>query len=238
MITQLAEQGERCFVVIPHFFGPSASLAGDIIPQLQLLKQKYPDLDASVAPPLICRCPMLFPSPKHYGDDIIRDIIHDRIRTTAETHSLSKYAVVLVDHGSPQPAVARVRNYVADTLGPLVLASDAVAFAQCCMERREGAEYDFNGVLLEKVLEEEAFVNTDVIVALMFLGPGKHAGAGGDIATIIKDSTAASRGRVFMTDVLGMHPKLIELLVKRSKQAVALEVYASVNPAAGLGIPR
>ena len=42
MITQLAEQGERCFVVIPHFFGPSASLAGDIIPQLQLLKQKVP----------------------------------------------------------------------------------------------------------------------------------------------------------------------------------------------------
>ena len=63
-------------------------------------------------------------------------------------------------------------------------------------------------------------------------------GHAGDIATIIKDSTAASRGRVFMTDVLGMHPKLIELLVKRSKQAVALEVYASVNPAAGLGIPR
>ena len=105
-------------------------------PPLHILQ--YPDLDASVAPPLICRCPMLFPSPKHYGDDIICDIIHDRIRTTAETHSLSKYAVVLVDHGSPQPAVARVRNYVADTLGPLVLASDAVAFAQCCMERRYG----------------------------------------------------------------------------------------------------
>ena len=29
-------------MVIPHFFGPSASLAGDIIPQLQLLKQKVP----------------------------------------------------------------------------------------------------------------------------------------------------------------------------------------------------
>ena len=50
-------------------------------------------------------------------------------------------------------------------------------------------EYDFNDPLLETALLNVSDAGP-VIVALMFLQPGKHAGAGGDIAEIIAGAVA------------------------------------------------
>ena len=59
----------------------------------------------------------------------------------------------------------------ANVLGKPVIASS--------MERRSGAEYDFNEPLLESVLERPEL--DSVIVSLLFFSEGRHAGPDGDI---------------------------------------------------------
>ena len=46
------------------------------------------------------------------------------------------------------------------------------------MERREGTEYDFNEPLLENLLGSEGF-EKDVVLSMLFISPGRHAGPGG-----------------------------------------------------------
>ena len=53
------------------------------------------------------------------------------------------------------------------------------------MERREGEQYDFNGVLLESWLRKKAQSGEkSAVVILLFFLPGRHAGTGGDIVEI------------------------------------------------------
>ena len=82
-----------------------------------------------------------------------------------------------------------VATLVSQQLGAALGGMEVTA---CAMERREGAEYDFNEPMLEAALQTGA---GDAIVALMFLGPGRHAGPGGDIADIVR--TSAGGARVF-----------------------------------------
>ena len=58
------------------------------------------------------------------------------------------------------------------------------------MEQRQGAEYDFNGQLLADMLDSCAAQDPHavVILAMMFISPGRHAGPGGDIETICRDA--------------------------------------------------
>ena len=52
-------------------------------------------------------------------------------------------------------------------------------FATCCMERREGSEYDFNDPLLESLIKElEEKKIKKLVLAQLFLSPGRHAGKG------------------------------------------------------------
>jgi len=55
-----------------------------------------------------------------------------------------------------------------------------IPISAVCMEKRP--ECHFNGPLLEEALD---LLQGDVIVALLFLQPGRHAGSGGDIEQII-----------------------------------------------------
>ena len=55
------------------------------------------------------------------------------------------------------------------------------------MESREGGEYAFNKPLLENLLGSEGF-DRDVIIAMLFISPGRHAGSGGDIDRICKEA--------------------------------------------------
>ena len=219
MLTQLIDQGERQFVILPFFFGPSASIPEILVKAVKAQQERYPDLDVRMGPSLVCRCPFLFEGPKHYGDDVIAEILRDRTLETIAERGLTAPVVVLVDHGSPQAAVGRVRNYVAEKM-PALLGDAASHFVEASMERRDGPEYAFNDPLLETVLERPDIAGRDVVVSLMFLQPGKHAGAAGDIAGIIENSTAGKTGRVFMTNVIGNHPKLVALLAKRYAQSV------------------
>jgi sirohydrochlorin ferrochelatase len=129
--------------------------------------------------------------------------------------------VALVDHGTPVEPVNRVRNAVARQLADL-LGTEVSTVVASSMERRAGAEYDFNEPLLENVDQIEALIGGDLIVALFFLLPGRHAGAAGDVAQIC-DALLERKvfSRVEMTPLLGEHPVLLDILADRLQVALA-----------------
>jgi hypothetical protein len=89
------------------------------------------------------------------------------------------------------------------------------------MERRKGTEYDFNAPLLEDLLGSQGF-DRDVVVALLFSSPGRHAGEGGDIAEICKQSELSHKGlRVFIADLPSTDKEFFELLTARLRQSLS-----------------
>lgn len=195
--------GETDFVVLPLFIGPSRAIADYLPGVVEKLRFDYPTLNVKIAPTLY-----------QTGDARMSEMLADRVRESTASHHLSgcSLRVALVDHGSPVKEVTAVRDALAvqlgDELGELV--------APCSMERRAGPEYDFNEPLLETLLAREGWREATVIVAQLFLVPGRHAGHEGDVATICARAEQTSPGlRTMRTDVLVSHPTLIEILVDR-----------------------
>jgi hypothetical protein len=79
------------------------------------------------------------------------------------------------------------------------------------MERREGAEYDFNEPLLEHALQN---AKGEAVILMLFLLPGRHAGGDGDVATIAQEH-APDGVRWKLSPLLGKHPALPALLFRR-----------------------
>jgi sirohydrochlorin ferrochelatase len=129
--------------------------------------------------------------------------------------------VIVVDHGSPLPEVTAVRAQVVMGLRELLPAD--VALGQAAMERRKGAEYDFNGQLLGDLLDTIAADKEEslVVLALLFISPGRHAGAGGDLETICREAQERNPGlEVCISPLIGEHPLLVEILRDRLNAAL------------------
>lgn len=203
-------EGEREFLAIPLFFGPSRVLSHDLPEIAAGLATEFGPLRLRIAPEL---CPL----PE--GEARLIGILWDLVRDTAKAQGIPLRRVVLVDHGSPSPGVSAVRHWLAKGLrGPL---GGEVDLRESVMERRPGPSYDFNGPLLAQVLESLARADplTPVILALLFLAPGRHAGAGGDIAGICATAERAYPGfRVHLTPLIGTHPALLGILADRASQ--------------------
>ena len=89
-------------------------------------------------------------------------------------------------------------------------------FSTCSMERRNGEEYDFNEPLLEKLLVQKKEECEEMLVAQLFLSPGRHAGKGGDLDRICCSFAGSSPSRrLVRTDLLGTHPSVAEILADR-----------------------
>ncbi|WP_242445630.1 sirohydrochlorin chelatase [Chromatium okenii] len=150
------------------------------------------------------------------GEPRLVDIVVDHVLQTAAQLRHSAQRVVVVDHGSPLPAVTAVRDWLSAQLGERLGATMQVT--QAVMERRAEAAYDFNGALLEEVLRGLAATDraTPVILAMLFIAAGRHAGAAGDIAAIIARVRADYPGfDVHPTPLVGSHPALVEILQAR-----------------------
>ena len=198
--------GQTDFLVLPLFFGPSGALAGYIPDQLARLQAKHPALAVRLAAPL-----------HHDDDDRLARILADHVR--AENPVAGRDRVALVDHGSPAPAVTRVRNVLAAQLAAL-LGTEVEAVAPCSMERREGAEYDFCEPLLATLLGREGWNTSRVIVAMQFLLPGRHAGPSGDVAEICAAAQATHPQLcTSMTRLVAEHPLLPAILADRWRAA-------------------
>jgi sirohydrochlorin ferrochelatase len=209
-----AEAGAREFLVVPYFLGPSRALTEYLPARVEKLRLAWPDLIVRLAEPLGAG------SEEAIGR--LTAVLETRVR--AELPGLppggERPAVAVVDHGSPEPKVTAVREAVAAQLR-MRLGAAVRAVAPCSMERRAGDEFAFSDPLLAALLDRAPFDRGAVIVAMLFLSPGRHAGPEGDVATICRAAEARHASlKVTMTELLGGHPALIELLAERLATAL------------------
>ncbi len=196
--------GERRFLLLPLFFGPSRALSSFIPDQTAELRQRHGEF-------LLHQAPVLCPLPE--GEPRLAAILFDQLMSEGIPRPSR---VILVDHGSPLSEVTAVRGYLAEQLSRLL--GPEYRLEEAVMERREGAAYDFNGELLERVLERNAEGDDQgpLALSLLFMSPGRHAGAGGDIETIC----ARIRQRhpalpLCISRLVGEHDGLIPILLDR-----------------------
>ncbi len=210
-LTRPEEPSRRSFVILPFFLGNRGAIVRMVEAEIEKARAKRPAVSVRLAP-------FLFEEdgPKQ---EVLALAAADRIRERIAADSPARPVVVLVDHGSPVPVAARVRNFVAGQVQAL-LREEVHRVIPASMERREGERYAFSDPLLEEVLRRPSLRDRPVILSLFFLLPGRHAGEGGDVATI-RDGAVAEVGpslRISTTGLLGDHPLVREALCRRIGQ--------------------
>lgn len=211
-LRELLAAGQRDFICLPLFLGPSLAIA-DYLPQVvNELSGEHPELKVRIASVLAGE-DLDAPDPR------LAQMLADQIRALQASPDTK---LALVDHGTPIIEVNRVRNAVAQQLAcelgvPVVL--------PCSMERREGKAYAFNDPLLEKLGSIDDFVGGRLILAMFFLLPGRHAGEGGDVAEICEGLIAEGTfEQIQNTPLLGEHPMLIEILEDRLREVMSRKI--------------
>ena len=201
------EAGEREFTIIPFFFGPTGAIT-DYLPQRLAFRRK------KHGPFRVERTPFLYLGPD--ADNAgLTEILAANVRQIIDYQQWIRPRVILVDHGSPQPEVTAVRNAMAERLAHH-LGDEVTAVAPASMERREGEAYAFNEPLLESLLDDAPWNTGPVVIAMLFLSPGRHAGPGGDIATICRKAKERNPGlKTCMTGLVGEHPAIVPVLQRR-----------------------
>lgn len=206
------QAGQREFLALPLFFGKSRALTSFIPETVNRLAEEFGSFQLRQASEL---CPL--PG----GEPLLAQILYDNIMTVMENHALSGARVVLVDHGSPIPEVTAVREWLAESLQQLL--GPQITFHEAVMERRAGSKYDFNGKLLEDLLPELVSGSAEeaIVLSMLFISPGRHAGAGGDIETI-RDELLHEHPQAscYITPLVGEHPAIIEILRQRLEQSL------------------
>lgn len=236
-----AAEGVTELLILPFFFGPSQALTGYLPERLAEVQASYPRLGVKVALPLV--------DSQEAIDLRLAQLLADNVRERmaglscqkvsqqeVSRQKASRPAVVLVDHGSPIPEVTAVRNYLAGQLSVL-LADEASCVTFASMERRDGAAYRFNEPLLEHLLTSPALAHGEVILSMLFLSPGRHAGEGGDIAEMCEQAMSRSPGlSVTTTRLVGENDAIVGILATRLQQALAGEPLLAELPAIGAGV--
>jgi len=211
-----ADAGAEHFLAVPLFFGPSRALTKLIPETVAKANATGRRIQVAVAESL---CPLPAGEPRLAAilDRLIRTSIADFTTPWPNTPR-----ALLVDHGSPIPEVTAVRNWLAGRLE--LLAQGDYQLAEAAMERRPGPEYAFNGALLEEALErlQKEGVTQRLVVAMQFLGPGRHAGRGGDVDSICHAARARNPGlEIAITGLVGEDDELIEILTDRARAKLA-----------------
>lgn len=206
-LLRYAAAGLRSFTVLPCFIGESRALS-DFLPQVvATVQQDYPDLRVECLPPL---CPFAAVSDTAVVTALVDDV---QALNATSPYRDQPFVWAVVDHGTPEVRVNEVRQRIARQLRQLHLPR-VIKVIGCSMERREGKEYAFNEPLLEEVVATTTAAGMRLVVSLLFLMPGRHAGKGGDIHQICTQHRQGS-GRVEIGEVIGSHPAVIDLLASR-----------------------
>ena len=205
---ELIEAGQREFVIMPLFLGPSLAIT-DYLPSIaEELREKHPNLVVKVAEP-IAGCDVEKP------DTRLSQILADQIQTLVNVEDEAK--VALIDHGTPIKQVNTLRDAVARQLSALL----GQAVQPCSMERREGPDYAFNDPLLENLASVKGYKGSQLVLAMFFLLPGRHAGVGGDVSEIAEGLIQKGDFQsIHMSPLLGEHDLLLEILSDRLSQAL------------------
>lgn len=214
----LAGGKDRRAVLLPLFFGPGKALSGEAAACAAELGRQFPEASLVVANCLV--------DPAE-SDTRIAEALADGVRKTIRGKKLIRPGVVLVDHGSPERAVTAVRDHLGRQLERL-LGDEAAPVTVASMERRPGERHAFNEPLLENLLRRRNFWREDVVVALQFLSPGRHAGPDGDIARICAEACREGTGlRMHLTEPLANDPQVVSVLADRYFRALGRPDQAS-----------
>jgi len=150
--------------------------------------------------------------------DAIPAIVADRIRASIADHRLPPPPVIVVDHGGPSPDSAALRDRLALDIA-ILLGSSVASVTAASMESPEGPAYGFNRPLLREALTGLAASGaTDVVIAPLFLSPGRHAGPGGDLAQIAR---GVPRLRTHFTALVGTHPLAVAALAATLEPSIS-----------------
>lgn len=202
------EAGFTDFIVLPLFFGPSAAVTQYLPRQAAVLKRSWPKLNVQIAPCLI-------DTTKTVENKGMVCLLHELVDALPVVSERRHPAVILVDHGTPMRSVNAVREEMTHQLAAC-LGDSVRCIAAASMERRPGPAYAFNDPLLENLLGSGEFGQGDVVIALLFLFPGRHAGPGGDIERICTQARSrCPRLRLHITAPVAHHPALPEVLAVR-----------------------
>ncbi len=199
--------GERDFLFIPFFISSQGAIGSSLRRDLDGLSAETGGFAYAVTEGLA-------------SGGALPVILADRVRSILELKGLRKPALAVVDHGGPSQASATIRDRVAGEIGAAL--SDLVGPVRAAsMETPQGPEFEFNRPLLAELLHEPGFSSGDVVIAPLFLLPGRHAGKGGDLETI----AAAARLdnpllRCHFTELVGSHPQAIETLACALERAL------------------
>jgi hypothetical protein len=231
---QAAGARRRHILILPAFFGPADPLKKFVPEQVALAGARAAEAaragGGSGAPPLRVTHSLARPLAAP-GEARLAAALAAGVVGVLQARALAPEgaAVALCDHGSPSAEVGRVRGLVAGQLAEALRAAGVLArlrapLAQASMERREGSEYDFNEPSLAALLRSAPFNEGDVVLALLFLSPGAHAGPGGDIDQIVAEAVAEAAGqgralRVHRTPLLA--PSVTGILADRLREAMA-----------------
>ena len=191
---------------VPMFLGPSLAITDWLPEKLYEWAQSGKDREFSIADCIFRK-----------KDDRIALALMQYVLDLIPQYSPAKPFVILVDHGTPLPEVNLVREEIGYFLEEK-LGNHISGFSTACMERREGTEYDFNDPLLESLLEQKKASGSGcVILAQLFLAPGRHAGPKGDIAQICAPFLNEGM-KIARTPTLGNHRLILEILAERLKE--------------------
>jgi hypothetical protein len=212
--------GERQFVFVPFFISAQGAIGSALRSELESLQREHP------------ATPFEFTFTRSLADSgVIPQIVAARVRETMEAASLERPPVIVVDHGGPSPASAALRNRLADDLRALL----GVEAASVTATSMEGGEHAHNHPLLTESLaalataghaassSPRAHGSLTVVVALLFLSPGRHAGPGGDIAQICGAAETADPAlRCHLNDLVGTHPLAVTALADALRDTLSL----------------
>lgn len=213
-VTAKVNEGIKDFLILPLFFGRSAAIYEYLPQRVTEIEKTCGKFNVKIAPPLV--------DLEDETNNDVAKILADLVRLEISNHSLDSPSVTLVDHGTPRIKVNEVRNFVAKQLRRIL--QDEVHYVEpSSMESRDGDEYSFNKPLLEDILGTSGF-DQNVILSMLFISPGRHAGKGGDIDQIcIQAETKNSNLKTFMTGLFSEHEGAIQILNKRLEQGFESE---------------
>jgi hypothetical protein len=202
-------EGESELLFVPFFISLRGAIASALRADLEKLRLDLGHFEFRFSAGLAGGQGILGQGP---GISPLAAIVSDRIRQTLARRSLIRPSVVVVDHGGPSPASAALRDAVAgeirNELGTVVS-----SLAAASMESPEGPDFAFNRPLLSELLGAPGYDRGEVVIAPLFLSPGRHAGPAGDLARIARAAALTHPAlNCHFTELIGTHPLAAEIL--------------------------
>ena len=200
---QLA-RGEREFVIVPFFISAQGAIGSALRGDLEKLQRETATNGGF----------QFTFSEGLAGRNAIPPVIAARVREVLSTAPVRKPSVVIVDHGGPSAASAALRDSLAAQVRPILGEEIGVLVAA-------SMEGSFPPLLADQ-LALPAFDRGDVVVAPLFLSPGRHAGPDGDIAQICRAAEAQLPNlRCHLTGLIGTHADIIQPLALALRETLA-----------------